>query len=35
MAGIPEEYRDRSPFRQPGEVRVMFKILPERAQGVR
>ena len=27
--------KDRYPFRQPGEVRVMFKILPERVQGVR
>jgi PPOX class probable F420-dependent enzyme len=25
--------KDRYPFRQPGEVRVMVKILPERVQG--
>ncbi len=27
--------QDRYPFRQPGEVRVIFKIAPERVQGMR
>ena len=26
--------QDRYPFRQPGEVRVLYKVLPERVQGV-
>ena len=26
--------QDRYPYRQPGEVRVMYKILPERVQGM-
>jgi PPOX class probable F420-dependent enzyme len=26
--------QDRYPFRQPGEVRVLYKVLPERVQGM-
>ena len=26
--------QDRYPFRQPGEIRVMYKVLPERVQGM-
>jgi len=26
--------QDKYPFRQPGEVRVMYKVLPERVQGM-
>src|SRR5881396_931431 len=26
--------QDRYPFRQPGEVRVLYKVLPERVQGL-